>query len=36
MSDFYSKQIEFVNNSNEISEVETDKILLGIINDYLK
>lgn len=36
MSDFYRKQMEFVDNSNEIAEVETDEILLWIINDYLE
>lgn len=33
---FYEKQREFVENSGEISEVQNDKILLSIINDYLK
>ncbi len=36
MSDFYSKQMEFIDNWNEISEIQTDSILLWIINDYLK
>jgi len=36
MSDFYSKQMEFVDNQNEISEIQTDNILLWIIDDYLK
>ena len=36
MSDFYSKQMEFIDNWNEISEVQTDSILLWIIDDYLK
>ncbi|MCD5385049.1 hypothetical protein LRZ95_00090 [Candidatus Gracilibacteria bacterium] len=36
MSDFYNKQMEFVEESYDISEVQNDKILLSIINDYLK
>lgn len=34
--DFYSRQMEFVDKWNEIAEIETDKVLLWIINDYLK
>ena len=33
---FYEKQMEFVDNSNEINEVQTDSLLLNIIKDYLK
>lgn len=36
MSDFYNKQMEFVKESYDISELQNDKILLSIINDYLK
>jgi len=33
---FYEKQMQFVENSGEISEIQNDKILLSIIHDYLE
>ena len=33
---FYEKQMEFVEDSGDISEIQNDKILLSIIHDYLE